>query len=331
MERVVTDDRVGGVPGVSGRLVIGRSHVHRDSLDRFGTFGAELVEEAVQGGSVPTLQAPDELSGPVVAHHREVGVALTPRHLIDADHEQVVQALGVQAGLDDPLDDPAGGVPVDPHQALQRGLVHRGRQPADQVLEVPGEPRTCPGERDPFGPDPMRGAVQPAQVRPDLQPPRTQVQVPPRRGHRPPVVLRLGREHAQRAVQLPGRELDGDDHRGRLELHLVHGDTGQAQKTLECCRDAHGLGLLGSVGFASPNLETTRARHPTSPSEGLTDTPQHGQANEYRSVTHPAGPQPLRYNENATPKPLAAPTLMPEDPHRSSAPPGRAPRWRCSR
>jgi hypothetical protein len=50
-------------------------------------------------------------------------------------------------------------------------------------------------------------------------------------------------------------------------------DIGQSQKTLECCRDAHGLGLLGSVCFAAPNLKTTRARHPRALPMSLADPP----------------------------------------------------------
>ena len=90
-------------------------------------------------------------------------MALAPTDLIGADDEEVVEALGVESGRHHPLDDPSGRVPVDAHQATQRGLVHGGREPADQVLEVAGEVRVRSSEGDPLGARPVGGALDPAQ------------------------------------------------------------------------------------------------------------------------------------------------------------------------
>jgi hypothetical protein len=50
-------------------------------------------------------------------------------------------------------------------------------------------------------------------------------------------------------------KLHGHDDPKLLEADLGDGDPGQVQKALECSGDSHGLGLPGSVGFATPNLE----------------------------------------------------------------------------
>src|SRR5665811_1092840 len=95
--------------------------------------GPSPPEEAVQGLGVLARLAPHEPPGRMRAHQSEVRVAPAPRHFVDADDEQVVQPVGVQPVDHDPLDDPPGGVPVDPDQAPDRGLVHGGGQPPDQV------------------------------------------------------------------------------------------------------------------------------------------------------------------------------------------------------
>ena len=139
MERVVTDDRVGGVTGFPSGLVERGTHVHRHRLDSLRPLRSELVEEAVQGRGVLALLAPHEPPGLMRAHQRDVGMAPAPRHFVDADDEQVVQPVGVQPVDHDAFDDAPGGVPVDTDQAPERGLVHGGGQPPDQVLEVAGE------------------------------------------------------------------------------------------------------------------------------------------------------------------------------------------------
>ena len=50
-------------------------------------------------------------------------------------------------------------------QATQGGLIHGGREPADQVLEVAGEVRAGPGEGDALGARAVGGTLDPTQVR----------------------------------------------------------------------------------------------------------------------------------------------------------------------
>jgi hypothetical protein len=71
---------------------------------------------------------------------RQIVLALAPGHFVHADHEQVVQSVRVQDVTEHPGDDPPDGGPVEAQQPGQRGLVHRGGQPADQGLEVAGDP-----------------------------------------------------------------------------------------------------------------------------------------------------------------------------------------------
>ena len=75
------------------------------------------------------------------------------------------------------------------------------------------------------------------------------------------VIAGPGGEPALRAAQPSRAQLDGHDHFARLEVHLGDGDSAQVQKALECCGGTHGIGLLGSFGFLTSNLETTRGCH----------------------------------------------------------------------
>jgi hypothetical protein len=141
MERVPADRRLGSVAfGGDGAGVAG-GHVHRHRLDTGGALFAELVEEAVQGGGITALGAPDDLAAAVIGHQGQVLVAFAPAHLVHPDLEQRLESLGVQPVVHDPLDDAPHGVPVDAHQPTDRGLVHGGGQPPHQVLEVGGEAR----------------------------------------------------------------------------------------------------------------------------------------------------------------------------------------------
>ena len=189
-------------------------------------------------------------------------MSLPPADLVHPHLEQVLQPVRVEPVGDHPFDDPPGGVPVDADQPGQRGLVHGGRQPAHQVLEVPGEPGTGPGERHTLGDDPVHRAAQPPQVGPDPQPPGGQVQVPPRRGHRSGVVPGLGGEFTPRATQQPRPQPHADHDRVGAELHIGHGDTGQVQQALEYRGDTHTFGPPGSVAVAAPNLTATACVSP---------------------------------------------------------------------
>jgi hypothetical protein len=66
MEWVVTDDRLGGMPGLLDRLRVASRHVHRDGREVLGALGSELVEEAVERGGVTALRSPDDLAAAMV-------------------------------------------------------------------------------------------------------------------------------------------------------------------------------------------------------------------------------------------------------------------------
>lgn len=108
----------------------------------------------------------------------------------------------------------------------------------------------------------LGGTVDPTEIGPNFEAPPAQIEVPPRRGDRAGVVTGIGRVLALGAVPLPASQLDGDHHSGRLEDHGGDRHPGQVHEALQCSGDANGIGLLGSVGVATPNLETIRARHP---------------------------------------------------------------------
>jgi len=164
-------------------------------------------------------------------------------------------------------------------------LVHGGGQPPHQVLEVPGEPAPRPGEGHPLGAHPMGRARKPSQDRFDLQAPPAQIEVPPRGGDPAGVVAGRGREATLGAEQLPASQLDGDHHPGWLEDHVSDRHPRQVHQALECSRDAHGIGLLGSVGLATPNLETTCARHTGSRRERRADMLRPSDAKREQIVT----------------------------------------------
>jgi len=98
----------------------------------------------------------------------------------------------------------------------------------------------------------MRRAAKPSQDRSDLEAPAPEVEVPPGGGDRAGVVARPGAVAALGTAQLSAAQLDGDDHPGRLEDHFGDSHPGQVHEALECSGDAHGIGLLGSVGVSDP-------------------------------------------------------------------------------
>ena len=241
MEGVDTDHRLRGVVGRAHALVERRSHVHADRLELCCAFGAEVVEEGVQGGGVLARRAPHDLLARVLSDQGQVVVVAPPADLVHPDVDQPVQAVGVQAVRDHPLADPPDGVPVHPRQAGDGGLVGLGRQERHQVLEVTAEPRAGPGERDALDPHPMLGAPQPPQPGPHEDLPAPEVQMPPRRGHRPGVIPGPGTERAHRADQATAPQGDVDHDRGSAgEGDLDDGDALQGQQTVECGGDAHG-------------------------------------------------------------------------------------------
>ena len=84
--------------------------------------------------------------------------------LIDADRDEAVQTLLVQALCDDALDDLPDGVPRDPQQPGDRLLGHLLRKPGDDVFEVAGVACAGPGPRHGLEVRAAVAAAQPAQL-----------------------------------------------------------------------------------------------------------------------------------------------------------------------
>jgi hypothetical protein len=186
-------------------------------------------KEPVRRAAVVAFAAPHDLAADVVGDQREVVVLALPADLIDPDLKQVLQPLRVQLIRAHAADDPPDGVPVDPHQPGDRRLVGPGGQPGHERLEVAGEPGAVPGERDALDPDPMGGALEPAQLRADLQAPDPEVEVPPGGLDLLQVVPVPDRVGAQRAMQAPAAQRHPNDHPVGEELHPPHPDPVQAQ------------------------------------------------------------------------------------------------------
>ena len=240
MEWVVTDDRLGGMPWLLDGLRVASRHVHRDGSEVLRALGSELVEEAVERGGVTTLCSPDDLAAAMVRDEGQVLVPAAPAHVVDPDLEKTVQSARVETGLHHPGDHPPDGVPVDPHEPADGGLVHLGGEEADEILQVGGVARTGPGEGDAFCPHAMIRAGQPPQLGTHLEAPDTEVEVAPRRLDRTAVIACFRLEFALGAAEQPPTQRHGDHDRLVGELDVTHPDAGKRQKARECSGDAHG-------------------------------------------------------------------------------------------
>jgi hypothetical protein len=140
---------------------------------------------------------------------------LLPADLVHTDMDQAVEPVGVQGLGGDPFADAPHGVPVDAQEPGDRGLVGSGGQERGHVLEVAGEPAAGPGERHRLGHHPAAGAVQPAQQGPHGDGRRTEVQMPPCRGDRTPVVAPPRLVAAVRADQPAPPQRHVDDQQAR--------------------------------------------------------------------------------------------------------------------
>lgn len=87
----------------------------------------------------------------------------------------------------------------------------------------------------------MLGAAQPSQPHRYHQAEHAEVKVAPARVHFPRVVAMPGRELAVRAAQSPATQHDGDSHLVGADVHVPDVYTIEAQETVECSGDAHGL------------------------------------------------------------------------------------------
>ena len=160
VEHISAHDGLGSVAlGLDGGQVR-RSEVHRDRCELGGTLGSEVVEELVEGLGVFAFGPPDDPTPVMVDDQGQVLVVLPPGDLIDPDTEQAIQAARFQLGGHDPFAGPAHGPPRHPTQPGDRGLVHPGRQPGQQVIEVPGQMGPGPSEGDGLDDHPMGRAPQ---------------------------------------------------------------------------------------------------------------------------------------------------------------------------
>lgn len=225
-------------------LGVGAAHVHRQRPQVLAALGSELVKEALEGAGVLALLGPDDLAAAVVGDQGEVVVLLAVGDLVHPRLEQLVQTRVVELVGDHPLDDRAGGAPVDAHQAGDRGLVGVGDQPGDEVLEVAGEPRAVTGERHRLDHHPLAApAVEPPQPAAHHHPPDPEVQRPPRRGALLPVVPRGGAPPAMRALQQPPPQPDIDEHDPLVvdELHTCNPGADEVEQLVEYSGQAHDL------------------------------------------------------------------------------------------
>jgi hypothetical protein len=219
-------------------------------------------KKASQTAALAPSAPPHDLAGPVVGDQGQVAVAFAPGDLVDADLEELIEAIKVELVGADALDDPPDGGPVDAQHPLDRRLVGARGKPGRQVLEVARQARAVTRERHALDADAVLRADQPAQPRADLQAPDAEVEMAPIRIDRAHIVTARGRERAQRAEQPTAAQRDLHDHAVGLELDLSDAHAVEAQQTRECGSGAHGIIDLQIAGLqTSATLRPTRARH----------------------------------------------------------------------
>jgi hypothetical protein len=255
--------------------------IHRRGLEPGRALGAELVEEALEGGAGLALADPDYGAVVVVVgDHRQVAVSLAVRDLIDPDPIEPVQTMIIDVvsnNANNADGDGGHGRPGAAQQPGDGGLVGALGQVGDDVFDVAGEPRRWAGPWHRLGPHPVAApAGQPADLRLQVQPRGAQVQVAPAAGG--PVVDRAGRPAARAAQPLrPPPQQDNDAGRGGLDPDDV--GAGMASILLNAVvartRRSQGLRLLGS----SEPYEARRVRVlPSSPLQSGLLTEQANQA-----------------------------------------------------
>ncbi len=211
-------------------------------------------------------------------------------------------------------------------------LVHRGGQPAHQVLEIGAEPGSNSGKRNPLGDHPMGGTIQSDKIGLYFESPGTQIQMSPRRRHRTSVITGSGVECTQGAAPGPRAQDHVDDHPGGEELNADDGDARKAHEMLECSGGTHGFGSFGTVVLDKlPSLGPAPACHSTGPGpyplKAPLGHPRSGMVPGSPSGTVPCPPtreypgsdrlgHPHVCRKTRTPvQTPRAPTSMPEDPN----------------
>ena len=202
MEYVRAHERLRSMPDSGHGLQERRTEIDRHGLDLACTLGAEFVEEPVESFGVFAFATPDDTAPVVIDDKGEVLVVLAPRDLVDTDPEQAVEAVRVQFGCDDTFAGPANGAPRHPTQASDRGLVHPGRQPPEQIIEIAGQMRARSSERNLLDDHTMCRATQPPQRATHLDLPHAEIEMPPPRRPIPPVITGRRLERAVRTDSL---------------------------------------------------------------------------------------------------------------------------------
>jgi hypothetical protein len=170
----------------------------------------------------------------MIDNEREVPVLFSPGHLVDPDLEQVGETVGIQALVTHPLDDPPDRLPIDPEHPRDRRLVGTGHKPRDEIVEIAGEPRAVPRERNTLDMHPMLRTAQSPQARADIESPHPEIQVPPHRLVMLAVLAMPRRIAALRAAKAPTTQRDDHDDSVGLEADRPNPYSRQAQQTREC-------------------------------------------------------------------------------------------------
>jgi len=196
-----------------------------------------------------------------------------PADLVHADTEDAVEAGGVQVCGDDPPAGSAHGTPRHAAQPCDRGLVHLGRQPCQQVVEVAGQLGAGTGEGDALDDDTVVRAPQAPQRRSDLDPPPAHVEMAPRRCDRTGVITPPGLVAAVAAHEAATSQRNGHENDRGAEGDAGDVDAIEAHETLECCGDAHGLMAFLSSRFQHLELWPRSVRVTRTPRTGAQPTP----------------------------------------------------------
>lgn len=149
----------------------------------------------------------------------------------------------------DPFDDRADRVPADPHQPGDRHFGHLLRKPRDHVLEVTGVTRARPRPRNRLRSDAAVRAPHASQLTLNPALAGTQIKMAP--ALHTSAVHMPGELPTTRAHPASTSEPDGHDHPHRAEADIDHRRARQAQKPVECSRDAHVALLAGRLTFDS--------------------------------------------------------------------------------
>jgi hypothetical protein len=143
-------------------------------------FGAEIVEEGVQGGVVAARSSPHQAPAVVVDDDNQVAVAPLVGDLIDPDATEAVEAvdLGVDVGADAGHDG-ADGAPCHPQQLHDGALGGADGQPGGLVIEVTGVPRIVAGPGHSSDGRPVRATADPGSLGLQVDAGGTQVECSP--------------------------------------------------------------------------------------------------------------------------------------------------------